>query len=133
MSNPITNLVTMDVANMVSNAIDSFTSYYKAKEVEKTERERIIACLNAITKKMETDRSNFETFLKTSFAERERLYKSMDAVIQKGLETNDLETVKFASQVMLNVYNKNPLDGFKDVSQGIQMDVLKPIRTFIED
>lgn len=133
MASPMPVFQAMDVAKLITHTIDSATDYLKTREVEKTERERIVACLNAITKKIEVDRKNFEIFMKESFAERERLYQTMDEVIQKGLQNNDLEMIKFASQVMLNVYNKNPLDGFKDVSQGVQMDVLKPIRNYIED
>ena len=113
MNVPIKVLQSMDLVNLITQTIDSTTDYLKAKEIEETERQRVIACLNAITKKMETDRRNFELYVKESFAEREKLYQKMDEVINKGLENNDQELIKIASNFILNVYNKNPLDGFK--------------------
>jgi len=62
---------------------------------------------------MEVDRKNFETYIKIRFDERERLYKTMDDIIQNGLQNNDLEMIKFASQVMLNVYIKIHLKDLK--------------------
>ncbi|UII56552.1 hypothetical protein LS684_03455 [Cytobacillus spongiae] len=132
MNVPINVTPSMDVVNLITQTIDSTTNYLKAKEVEETERQRVIACLNAITKKMEVERRNFELYVKESFAEREKLYQRMDEVIHKGLETNDIEMIKIASNVMLNVYNKNPLEGYKDVSQGVQMNVLQPMRSLID-
>lgn len=133
MNQSLPALQALDVAKLIAHTIDSATDYLKAREIEKTERQRIVACLKALTKKMEVDRSNFETFITASFAERERLYKTMEAVMNKGLQENNFELVKHASQVMLSVYHKNPLDGFQDVSQGVQMNVLQPIRHYIED
>ena len=85
MNVPIKVLQSMDLVNLITQTIDSTTDYLKAKEIEETERQRVIACLNAITKKMETDRRNFELYVKESFAEREKLYQKMDAVINKGI------------------------------------------------
>lgn len=133
MVSPLTPFQILEISKLITHTIDSATSYLKTVEIEKTERQRVVACLTAITRKMEIDRQNFELFMRESFDERERFYKTMDPLIEKGLETNDLELIKFASQVMLNVYNKNPLEGFTDMAQGVKMDLLKPMNKYIED
>jgi hypothetical protein len=121
----------MDIASVITETIDSATSYLKDREREITERQRLQSCLNAITAKIQMERGKFETYINKSFDERERLYKTMDLLIAKGMEENDIELIKHASNVMLNVYNKNPLDGFTE-SKEVKLEGLQPMRTYID-
>lgn len=122
----------LDIASVVTETINSATSYLKAKEVEETERQRLISCLNAITLKIELERDKFEKFMEKSFAERERLYKSADKVLEKGLQENNMQLVTLASNLMMNVYNKNPLDGLDNKLQDVKLEGLQPIKSYID-
>ncbi|MEH7442660.1 hypothetical protein V7201_10190 [Bacillus sp. JJ1122] len=122
----------LDIASVVTETINSATSYLKAKEVEETERQRLISCLNAITAKIELERDKFEKFMENSFAERERLYSSADKVLEKGLQENNMQLVTLASNLMMNVYNKNPLDGLDNKLQDVKLEGLQPIKSYID-
>ena len=122
----------LDIASVVTETINSATSYLKAKEVEETERQRLISCLNAITLKIELERDKFEKFMEKSLAERERLYKSADKVLEKGLQENNMQLVTLASNLMMNVYNKNPLDGLDNKLQDVKLEGLQPIKSYID-
>ncbi|WP_423408366.1 hypothetical protein AABM38_22410 [Heyndrickxia sp. MSNUG] len=122
----------LDIASVVTETINSATSYLKAKEVEETERQRLISCLNAITLKIELERDKFEKFMEKSFAERERLYSSADKVLEKGLQENNMQLVTLASNLMMNVYNKNPLDGLDNKMQDVKLEGLQPIKSYID-
>lgn len=122
----------LDIASVVTETINSATSYLKAKEVEETERQRLISCLNAITLKIELERDKFEKFMEKSFSERERLYKSADKVLEKGLQENNMQLVTLASNLMMNVYNKNPLDGLDNKLQDVKLEGLQPIKSYID-
>lgn len=128
----ISNLQVMEISKIITQTVDTVTSYLKEKEVEKTERQRIIACLNVISHKLENERVKFETFMEKSFAERERLYQTMDALIVKGTMENDIELIKLATNCMLNIYHKNPIEGYSDVIEETQLNVLQPIRNYID-
>ncbi|HFK1458745.1 TPA: hypothetical protein ACGXMC_004491 [Bacillus cereus] len=132
MSSMISNLQVMEISKIITQTVDTVTSYLKEKEVEKTERQRIIACLNVISHKLENERVKFETFMEKSFAERERLYQTMDALIVKGTMENDIELIKLATNCMLNIYHKNPIEGYSDVIEETQLNVLQPIRNYID-
>jgi hypothetical protein len=122
----------LDIASVVTETINSATSYLKTKEVEETERQRLISCLNAITAKIELERDKFEKFMENSFAERERLYSSADKVLEKGLQENNMQLVTLASNLMMNVYNKNPLDGLDNKMQDVKLEGLQPIKSYID-
>ncbi|WP_151035296.1 hypothetical protein [Bacillus wiedmannii] len=132
MSSMISNLQVVEISKIITQTVDAVASYLKEKEVEKTERQRIIACLNVISHKLENERVKFETFMEKSFAERERLYQTMDALIVKGTMENDIELIKLATNCMLNVYHKNPIEGYSDVIEETQLNVLQPIRNYID-
>ncbi|MDE3839070.1 hypothetical protein C0966_06765 [Bacillus methanolicus] len=133
MGTPVNLLGTIEISKLITHTIDAATDYLKSKEIEKTERQRIVACLNAISAKIHTERKKFENFMEKSFAERERLYKTFDKLIQRGLENNDIEMLKLASNCMLNIYNKSPLDGFKDISNDTQLSFLnQSVRNFLD-
>lgn len=59
----ISNLQVVEISKIITQTVDTVTSYLKEKEVEKTERQRIIACLNIISHKLENERVKFETFM----------------------------------------------------------------------
>lgn len=128
----ISNLQVLEISKIITQTVDAVTSYLKEKEVEKTERQRIIACLNVISHKLENERVKFETFMEKSFAERERLYQTMDALIVKGTMENDIELIKLATNCMLNIYHKNPIEGYSDVIEETQLNLLQPIRNYID-
>ncbi|MEA1011848.1 hypothetical protein U2H24_19615 [Bacillus cereus] len=132
MSSMISNLQVVEISKVITQTVDAVTSYLKEKEVEKTERQRIIACLNVISHKLENERVKFETFMEKSFAERERLYQTMDALIVKGTMENDIELIKLATNCMLNIYHKNPIEGYSDVMEETQLNLLQPIRNYID-
>ncbi|HFR4160744.1 TPA: hypothetical protein ACHVJ3_002983 [Bacillus cereus] len=132
MSSMISNLQVLEISKIITQTVDAVTSYLKEKEVEKTERQRIIACLNVISHKLENERVKFETFMEKSFAERERLYQTMDALIVKGTMENDIELIKLATNCMLNIYHKNPIEGYSDVIEETQLNLLQPIRNYID-
>lgn len=128
----ISNLQVVEISKIITQTVDTVTSYLKEKEVEKTERQRIIACLNIISHKLENERVKFETFMEKSFAERERLYQTMDALIVKGTMENDIELIKLATNCMLNIYQKNSIEGYSNVIEETQLTVLQPIRNYID-
>lgn len=128
----ISNLQVVEISKIITQTVDAVASYLKEKEVEKTERQRIIACLNVISHKLENERVKFETFMEKSFAERERLYQTMDALIVKGTMENDIELIKLATNCMLNIYHKNPIEGYSDVIEETQLNLLQPIRNYID-
>ncbi|MCU4797765.1 hypothetical protein OB971_22225 [Bacillus cereus] len=132
MSPMISNLQVVEISKIITQTVDTVTSYLKEKEVEKTERQRIIACLNIISHKLENERVKFETFMEKSFAERERLYQTMDALIVKGTMENDIELIKLATNCMLNIYQKNSIEGYSNVIEETQLTVLQPIRNYID-
>ncbi|PGX55651.1 hypothetical protein COE12_10285 [Bacillus anthracis] len=132
MSSMISNLQVVEISKIITQTVDAVASYLKEKEVEKTERQRIIACLNVISHKLENERVKFETFMEKSFAERERLYQTMDALIVKGTMENDIELIKLATNCMLNIYHKNPIEGYSDVIEETQLNLLQPIRNYID-
>jgi hypothetical protein len=119
---PIANIV--DIGDLMKGTIDSITDYLKEREEQETERQRVEACLQAITKKMETDRRKFEMYLNKSFEEREKLYQKVDGLLQASIEKNNVEMSKLALNFMINVYNKNPMDGFQNTLDGVSADLL---------
>lgn len=133
MSTPANPLVVTEISKLVTHTIDSATDFLKSREIEKTERQRIVACLNAITAKIQSERKKFEDFIEKSFEERERLFKTFEQLIHKGMENNDIELLKLASNCMLNVYNKNPLDGFKEISTDTPLNLLsQSVRNYLD-
>ncbi|MEE1130965.1 MAG: hypothetical protein UHX00_04955 [Caryophanon sp.] len=110
-------LVVMEVGKLVTQSIKSFGEYMNTREIEKTERIRIAAVLTAVTEKINADRAVFEMYIANSFEERERLYQMADKVLNKAIENADTEMMKIALNCTINIYNKNPLDGFDLNSQ----------------
>ena len=113
-----------EIGSIVKETIGFITDYLQQREVEKTERERVRATLRAITAKFENDRKMFESYLEKSFDERARLYESGEKLLQKAMKDNDMETTKLALNFMLEIYNKNPLDGFSIESGPLNMSLL---------
>lgn len=113
-----------DIMKVVGKAIDAAAEYAKEKEFQKTERTRIRACLEAVVKQAESNRIKFEMYMKKSFAEREKLYKRVDNMLNKAVETGDTEMAKLALNFMLTIYNKNPMDGFEVAVEGIGNNLL---------
>ena len=132
--NQVGVLVAKDVGELVKETVDSVTDYLKTKEVEKTEREKVKACLTAVTKKFEEDRKKFEDFLDKSFEEREKLYNQAEKVMDKALKDDNLELVKVSVNMMLTVYNKNPMDGYEKVNSNnnVSSKIEDNIGKFIE-
>jgi hypothetical protein len=124
MSTIQTILATQDLGQVISTTVSSITEYLKHKEEHKTERERIEACLNAITKKMETDRLKFESYMNKSFAEREKLYQRVDGLLNVSIAKGDVEMCKLALNFIISVYNKNPMDGYKESLQDVNSNLL---------
>lgn len=122
------------VSKTVSNAITAFADYSKTKEIQKTERIRVRACLKAITKQIESNRAMFEKYLETSFVERERLYKTGDLMINSAIQKGDLELAKMGCNFILAVYNKDPMQGFQFLDGGGVKDYLgqNNIKGYIE-
>lgn len=110
-------LALQEAGKLVTESIKSFGEYMKTREIEKTERIRIAAVLTAVTEKINADRAIFELYIANSFEERERLYQQADKVLNKAIENADTEMMKIALNYTINIYNKNPLDGFDLNSQ----------------
>ena len=124
-ANPI---IVGELGKIATESIKVFGEYMQCKEIEKTERARIRAALQAITQKIEADKEEFLNFIEKSFHERENLYKRADKVLCKAIEDADQEMVKLALNFMATVYHKNPLDGFdqsKDYLSGGIKNYLK--------
>lgn len=113
MAETLTVLEAAEISKVVSKAIDAAADYAKEREFQKTERKRIRACLEAVTKQIESNRIKFEQYMESSFAEREKLYKRVDSMLNRAVEIGDIEMGKLALNFMLNVYNKNPMEGFE--------------------
>ena len=99
--------ISIDITNLVTGAMKEFSSYAQARQVEKTERERIKSYLKIITTKLHEENSTLRSYLNNSFQERENLYKRTDEVMRSGLKNNDIELVKLAMNTMMDIYNKN--------------------------
>ncbi|OAA86347.1 hypothetical protein [Clostridium coskatii] len=113
-----------EIEQLVKYAIDSVTDYMKCKQYEQTERKRIQSCLQAITDQINSNRIKFDQYMKASFAERERLYSRVDKFLNYAIETGDSEFAKLSLNVMLQIYNKNPMDGIEDRLNSVNMNLL---------
>lgn len=45
---------------------------------------------------------------------------------------NDIELIKLATNCMLNIYQKNSIEGYSNVIEETQLTVLQPIRNYID-
>lgn len=124
MVNAVALSLTEDLTKIVVKTIDSITDYLKDCEEQKTERVRICACLDAITKKMDTDRIKFDSYMKASFAERESLYSKVEQLLNKSIEDGNTEMCKMALNFIVTVYNKNPIEGLNETLGSPQLDLL---------
>lgn len=117
MSDPSTVLAGKEVGKIVNETVDSITGYLETKEREKTERARIRACLKAVTEKYKNDRIKFEKYMEKSFEEREKLYDRFEKLLDHAINENNSEIAQMATQAIITVYNKNPMQGFKEANQ----------------
>jgi hypothetical protein len=124
-----------DMTKVMCEAIDAMADYAKEKEMQNTERRRIAACLEAVKNQIESDRNKFELFLLESFKEREKLYSIVENTLNIATEKGDTEMAKLTLNFILQVYNKNPLDGLKSLLDGSKSNLLlgsNNIKNYIE-
>lgn len=96
----------MGVADITKESIRCFTEYAKCKEHEKTERKRITAELKAIMYQIDVQKEVYLKSLELAYAERNRLYDSLEKAQEKALETGDKEMLMMCYNLILSIYNK---------------------------
>jgi hypothetical protein len=124
MGNMITPGGIAEIGKVVSDTINSITDYMKCREYEITERQRIQACLRAITHQIDSNRIKFEQYMKASFAERELLYSRVDKLLNYAIEAGDVETAKLALNTILGIYHKDPMEGFGIALEPVNVNLL---------
>lgn len=95
-------------ADVTTTTIQCFTDYLKCWQHEKTERKRIMACLEAVKYRIDAQKEVYIAELNKNYAERERLYNLAEKVINKALEHNDQDMLRLTYNFILNVYNNGP-------------------------
>lgn len=93
---------------LVETSIKCFTDYQMCKEHEETERRHIAAELKVALTKIEAAKELYKDIIIGTFAEREGLYDKAMKTVDIALERNDLEMLKVAYNLILNVYEKAP-------------------------
>jgi hypothetical protein len=105
-------LIAAEAGKLLKEIIVTTGDYLKHRETEKTERARVQAALKVAIRKIEANKEVYVQYITSTFDEREKLYVRFDALLKKAIEVNDFETSKLAMQFMLDVYNRNPMEGF---------------------
>ena len=95
-------------ADVTTTAIKCFTDYLECRQHEETERNRIMACLEAVKYRIDAQKEVYIAELNKKYEERNRLYDLAEKVISKAEERNDQEMIRTTYNFILNVYNNGP-------------------------
>lgn len=95
-------------ADVTTTAIQCFTDYLECWQHEKTERKRIMACLEAVKYRMDAQKEAYIAELNNNYAERQRLYDLANKALDKALERDDQEILRLTYNFILNIYNNGP-------------------------
>lgn len=98
-------------ADVAKEAMQCFKEYAMCKEQEITERKRIRAQLEAINCIINANKEICLKQIETMANERKQMYHSVEGVINKAAQDNDMEMLKTALNFMLTVYQKAPQIG----------------------
>lgn len=95
-------------ADVTTTAIQCFTDYLECCQHEKTERKRIMACLEAIKYRIDAQKEAYIAELNNNYAEKQYLYDLANKVIGKALEDGNLDLVRSTYNFILDIYNNGP-------------------------
>ncbi|OLQ81666.1 hypothetical protein BIT28_14175 [Photobacterium proteolyticum] len=96
-------------AKIVVDITKVFFDYAKCVEQEKTKRLKIAAALEVQIKTIQAQEKVFSDYLDKAFAEREKLYKSVESAVQQAVSMQDHVMLKLCLEFKISVYNKDAL------------------------
>lgn len=109
--------------DITKETIRCFTEYAKCKEIEKTERKRITAKLQAIEYQISVQKEVYLKSLDKHYEERNRLYDLAEKTQERALEIGDKEMLKICYNLILNIYNKSV--DFNETTSALQGNLFK--------
>lgn len=95
-------------ADVAKEAMQCFKEYAMCREQEITERKRIRAQLEAINCIINANKEICLKQIETRADERKQMYDSVQVVINKAAQDNDIGMLKTAFDFMLTVYQNAP-------------------------
>ncbi|WP_113672192.1 hypothetical protein [Vallitalea guaymasensis] len=109
-----------DIVGPITNYL-SQREHTKIEEArEKTEREKLRTILKAYTAKLETDRMNYECYLKTSLSDRNlRCSMVKDFLDENRDKLNDIEKFAMSVQMLMGIINMEEIQPPNKLSYNI--------------
>ena len=100
--------MTTDILVTLFEAVEkSFTEYLREEEQEETERQRRIAVMETFCLEIERRRAINEAYVKNFFDRRVYIRKVTEKVIDKAIETGNVEIAKGAMKLIKCEYGRD--------------------------
>ncbi len=96
------------IAGIIKDLVQEHYRYISECEAESTETERQIALIKEKTKELQVRTELAEAYFSHQMQERERLFLSASAVLDKAIELGNMEIAQIALRTIEIVRHKSP-------------------------
>lgn len=96
------------ISDIVKDLVKSHYRYISDCEINSTEIEREISVIKLETQELLAYRELAQKYFQYNLQERERLFKSSSAVLEKSIENGDAELAQIAIKAIEIIHNKSP-------------------------